>query len=566
VSSLLLDDDNAIASKKILSDSNLNILRSGVTSFKRSRYCDINFIIFSMKNLVIILTILFLLPFSSMGQGFSFVDTATFAHSSMVIHKDQIILGSIMDSSNIQGIRYTVMDTNGVILRYKDYFRDSLPSHRLVLFLKTPFVVRNDSLLYHLLYKYTSPSSRYIALAEINLKTLAMKYTPLSNFGNDISFAEYIQDMIVVDSTFYLASNYIFLNSGVSPLHVFAIDKYGRKIWSRMIHKPNRRDFGTYIRYHQNKLKVLSNDGPQTFSTACTSRTNIRYTELDLNGNVIKIIDPAFTKPEAISTRFITDEAEFMDNKGVLLVSEEGSLRMEAGDCQTYVQAIISRRDTNFVTTFRRYLEPKPTTAEAEMAWSLKKSPDGNFIIAGTSFDSTSLGKFRYLLIEKVDEYGTRIWKRIDTIFSIQSGYRPLLTFLQVLSSGSIVVSGILDPIFARIPAYGFTYKTDPNGCVSWIRCGLITTDINEVNPELMATELSVFPNPSFGSMTVNILGLWEPDMTYEIFDIFGKNVKTIAVSGIESILNVEDLVQGSYFIILRKNGNIHGTTKFLKL
>lgn len=75
-------------------------------------------------------------------------------------------------------------------------------------------------------------------------------------------------------------------------------------------------------------------------------------------------------------------------------------------------------------------------------------------------------------------------------------------------------------------------------------------SDINEANNKI---ELSLFPNPAKNKLNVLTDKFSTPD--YKIFDINGKVVLESKLQVIETIINIETLQAGIYFIELKENG-----------
>lgn len=82
-------------------------------------------------------------------------------------------------------------------------------------------------------------------------------------------------------------------------------------------------------------------------------------------------------------------------------------------------------------------------------------------------------------------------------------------------------------------------------------------------------TGLSVFPNPTEGVATVNVLGLTEPVVTADVYDVGGRIVSSAqhSVSGSAAQFQVDlnGLASGVYFLKVR-SGDMEETVRLTKL
>jgi hypothetical protein len=97
---------------------------------------------------------------------------------------------------------------------------------------------------------------------------------------------------------------------------------------------------------------------------------------------------------------------------------------------------------------------------------------------------------------------------------------------------------------FAEGKVYGLLIKLDKNGCIDTL-CSS-TTETYEVD---MASKIKVYPNP-----TSYILNISNPiGEKVEIFDIFGKLVRTIPVQNETQSINIHDLPVGAYIVRMQE-------------
>jgi hypothetical protein len=78
----------------------------------------------------------------------------------------------------------------------------------------------------------------------------------------------------------------------------------------------------------------------------------------------------------------------------------------------------------------------------------------------------------------------------------------------------------------------------DDNGCTSTfvITIGALGVDLNPLE-----NALRIFPNPTFGKLTINYISAFNADnATLEVFDALGKVVKSISVGELYNGMSIE--------------------------
>jgi hypothetical protein len=91
----------------------------------------------------------------------------------------------------------------------------------------------------------------------------------------------------------------------------------------------------------------------------------------------------------------------------------------------------------------------------------------------------------------------------------------------------------------------------------------LNTVNINDY--EIANWEVEIFPNPSANILNVDINGCENQKIKYTIINYSGKIIKQENKFMKEMTLNIEDLKQGNYYLILEQNNNII-SKEFIKL
>ena len=77
--------------------------------------------------------------------------------------------------------------------------------------------------------------------------------------------------------------------------------------------------------------------------------------------------------------------------------------------------------------------------------------------------------------------------------------------------------------------------------------------------------EVEIYPNPSANILNVDIKGCENQKIKYTIINSSGKIIKQENKFMKEMTLNIEDLKQGNYYLILEQNNNII-SKEFIKL
>jgi hypothetical protein len=85
----------------------------------------------------------------------------------------------------------------------------------------------------------------------------------------------------------------------------------------------------------------------------------------------------------------------------------------------------------------------------------------------------------------------------------------------------------------------------------------IIATSINN-QPDINLT-MSVYPNPSITSITLNVGKLDFQNLSFQLFDVQGKLVAAQKITSIETTIKMEEYNSGNYFL------NVVDATKELK-
>jgi hypothetical protein len=194
-------------------------------------------------------------------------------------------------------------------------------------------------------------------------------------------------------------------------------------------------------------------------------------------------------------------------------------------------------RNSNFNLVWERYFSNNPVSFNYSI--DLQSTSDGNYIVTGRSaFEAFVGGSFVY----KFAPNGEPIWRYLNHCEPLED-CDQVLGGLTELPGGSVVAAGYVEN-FAEGKVYGLLIKLDKNGCIDTL-CSS-TTETYEVD---MASKIKVYPNP-----TSDILNISNPiGEKVEIFDIFGKLVRTIPVQNETQSINIHDLPVGAYIVRMQE-------------
>ncbi|PHR25264.1 MAG: hypothetical protein COA38_16125 [Fluviicola sp.] len=112
--------------------------------------------------------------------------------------------------------------------------------------------------------------------------------------------------------------------------------------------------------------------------------------------------------------------------------------------------------------------------------------------------------------------------------------------------SGTGVTGDLFDPSISGVGTFTLSYEyTDANGCTNSESTSIIVDDCANVN-EIIPTEVSVYPNPTFDQLTIEMSG----DFSVRISDVKGSIVAIYQATDIISV-NTSTFERGVYFVSL---------------
>lgn len=93
----------------------------------------------------------------------------------------------------------------------------------------------------------------------------------------------------------------------------------------------------------------------------------------------------------------------------------------------------------------------------------------------------------------------------------------------------------------------------------------LYSTALTVNSPCTIASQVKIYPNPAKESLTVALGNLPDGVVTIDLLDVTGKLIKTFHTTDQVSILNLQGIVPGSYFLKVQ-NGSLQENIKIVKL
>jgi hypothetical protein len=125
--------------------------------------------------------------------------------------------------------------------------------------------------------------------------------------------------------------------------------------------------------------------------------------------------------------------------------------------------------------------------------------------------------------------------------------------------AGTGVANDQFDPATAGVGTHTITYSyTDGNGCSNGATTDIVVDACSSLE-EIAAPFISVYPNPSFGNVTINTN---ITDITsVEVIDLTGK----VLINSQSTTIDLTELPSGKYIVRVSTNDSIHRTTVIKK-
>jgi len=160
---------------------------------------------------------------------------------------------------------------------------------------------------------------------------------------------------------------------------------------------------------------------------------------------------------------------------------------------------------------------------------------------ADTNFDSR-------VFISKLDASGNFKWAKAFGGTGFEDGH-----FITIDVYNNVFTSGVFCSGADFDPGPGIYHVSSPSGCgFSFIhKMSQITSGIEEID---VANFITIYPNPSQNNITIKMEN--NTLCTISIIDVLGKEIKHLQTTEILSEINVSELTDGVYFVIMNQNGH----------
>jgi hypothetical protein len=374
---------------------------------------------------------------------------------------------------------------------------------------------------------------------------LIIKYDRFGDFQwyNEIIDTNYlyILPQVFTQDSF---SNYYFSGDltqkirGDHDIYIAKTDSLGHSIYLKVFVDPTLDDATLGICINHKGHIVLGGSG---VSNTILGKGNMKIYELDTGGNVLKyIVYPDSNGPGAANIIALEDG-------GYMIASEYACYKS-----QNVVGGVgcIEKFDSNFNITWRTDMG---VCSIYNDFFSLRKTPDGNYIATGVAYNDTVLytnpmnGN-----IVKIKETGQLIWNReYRGLSNYTNSDNNELTSFDFLSNGDIIVGGeALDWSDTIHPQQGWLMRLDSSGCLpDSSRCGLLPDGIAQIIPSQIV--IKVYPNPATNFVNINYQIADADDAAkLVVTNIMGQNLYATALSGTQGThaISTRSWPTGLYF------------------
>gem|GEM_PF-3492752 len=393
---------------------------------------------------------------------------------------------------------------------------------------------------------------------------LLLKYDRSGNFQwynevIDTNYLSFYPSALAQDSS----SNYFFTGflthkvSNDDDIYIAKTDSAGNLIYMKILSDPNLNDAASGICINARGHIVIGGSGVMPNVTNFLNVQGYMKTfELDTGGNVINyVINPDPNGPASANILSLKD--------GGYLISSEYT----CGRSPDHVYGVncIEKLDSAFNVVWRT---DAGVCSINNNSHSLSKTPDGNFIATGVSYNDTVLGtRPTNGFIVKVSEAGSLIWsKEYRGLSNSTNNDMNEFTSVGFLSDSTIIVGGLsLDYADAGHPEQGWLLHLDTAGCLPDSNsCGIVN-GISDISPN--AIKLVIYPNPADDIININYALSNVPEQAKIIIvNPLGQQVydgSMTNTSGIKTI-NTKSWPQGMYFYTVQSDRGFETAGSFV--
>ncbi|MCZ8196416.1 MAG: T9SS type A sorting domain-containing protein [Flavobacterium sp.] len=111
-----------------------------------------------------------------------------------------------------------------------------------------------------------------------------------------------------------------------------------------------------------------------------------------------------------------------------------------------------------------------------------------------------------------------------------------------------------------------YTYASGTNGSVNQgVQQPFEISTLGNDNFPNIVLEMSVYPNPTANNVTLKISDFSTENLSYQLFDIAGKQILSEQVANSVTEINMDNLNSAIYFLIINNQNKIIKTFKIIK-
>jgi hypothetical protein len=163
----------------------------------------------------------------------------------------------------------------------------------------------------------------------------------------------------------------------------------------------------------------------------------------------------------------------------------------------------------------------------------------------------------QYVMFAKFDLEGNILWKRLFQ----QADYSNRAYSLTPSVDGFLICGDAKDSTKAKGDSDAWLIKTDSNGCII-PGCNAKDGIVQIINPEKVFT---VYPNPAQNEINVSTENLNVKIESLAVYNVQGQLLKSINTKASnQQIINIEDLVNGNYLLIITTDKQQMAGKKFV--
>jgi hypothetical protein len=187
----------------------------------------------------------------------------------------------------------------------------------------------------------------------------------------------------------------------------------------------------------------------------------------------------------------------------------------------------------------------------------------GNFIVYKNGYlyalisHKVNTPNEEYVMFAKFDLQGNILWKRLFQ----QATYSNRFYSLTPIDDGFLICGDAKDSTKAKGDSDAWLIKTDSNGCII-PGCNATDNVVQIINPEKVFT---VYPNPAQNEINVSTENLDIKIESLAVYNVQGQLLKSINTKASnQQIINIEDLVNGNYLLIITTDKQQMAGKKFV--